>query len=216
MSIDEQENSGFYAFAHLPTAHGEFEVRVYRAADGKEHLAISVGDLDGATDLPVRVHSECFTGEVLSSLKCDCKAQLDGALKYIQAQGRGLVIYLRQEGRGIGLGNKIRAYHLQEQGADTVDANRLLGFADDLRKYDIAAQILSELHVKSVILLTNNPQKIDALVNAGVKVTGRVPIVAGVNAVNHHYLETKRLRMGHLYDEADLDRAEEEGEAERL
>lgn len=196
----------FYARTRLPTEHGTFDVRVFRE-DDKEHLAISVGELDGAEALPVRVHSECLTSEVLGSLKCDCKPQLDRALELIQRQGRGVVLYMRQEGRGIGLGNKIRAYSLQEQGIDTVDANRLLGFGDDLRRYGAAAEMLAGLGVRSVALVTNNPLKVDGLRAAGVDVVDRIPLVTGVNPVNVHYLETKRVRMGHMYsaDEVNVE-----------
>ncbi len=196
-------DTAFYAKTTLPTVHGEFDVRVFRA-DDKEHIAISVGALAGAEALPVRIHSECLTSEVLGSLKCDCKAQLDSALAYIQRQGRGVVLYLRQEGRGIGLGNKIRAYQLQEQGIDTVDANRMLGFGDDLRCYDVAAEMLSLLEIESVELITNNPLKVDGLRQAGFSVSDRIPIVAGVNTINQHYLETKRVRMGHLFERSDV------------
>jgi len=196
-------DTAFYAKTSLPTAHGEFDVRVFRSGD-KEHIAISVGDLSGAKALPVRIHSECLTSEVLGSLKCDCKAQLDSALEYIQGKGRGVVLYLRQEGRGIGLGNKIRAYQLQEQGVDTVDANRMLGFDDDLRCYDVAADMLTLLEIESVDLITNNPLKVDGLRQAGFSVIDRIPIVAGVNTVNQHYLETKRVRMGHLFEQSDV------------
>ena len=202
MAVDPE---AFYATTRLPTAHGEFDVRVWRAPDGKEHLAISVGDLEGERAVPVRIHSECLTSEVLGSLKCDCKAQLDAALGLIQAEGRGVVLYLRQEGRGIGLGNKIRAYSLQERGADTVDANRMLGFEDDLRRYDVAADMLRALGVRSAMLITNNPSKVEGLQEAGVPIVKRVPLVAGVNTVNLHYLETKRRRMGHLYDAVAVD-----------
>lgn len=205
MLTDVDGNDPFYAHAHLPTAHGTFDVRVFRGPDGKEHLAISIGDLEGTEGLMTRVHSECLTGEVLGSLKCDCKPQLDGALAHIQSEGLGLVLYLRQEGRGIGLGNKIRAYSLQEQGADTVDANRLLGFDDDLRRYDIAAEMLRALGVKSVTLLTNNPSKIEGLRAAGIPVLARVEHVTGVNEVNAEYLQTKRRRMGHLLDTQDIE-----------
>ncbi len=197
------EDGPFYARTRLPTAHGTFDVRVFREGD-KEHLAISVGELKGAEALPVRVHSECLTSEVLGSLKCDCKPQLDGALELIQREGRGVVLYMRQEGRGIGLGNKIRAYHLQEQGVDTVDANRLLGFDDDLRRYGAAADMLAGLGVRSVALVTNNPLKVDGLRAAGVPVVDRIPLVTGVNPVNVHYLETKRVRMGHMYSSDDV------------
>lgn len=199
----KDEPSPFYAHTRLPTAHGTFDVRVFREGD-KEHLAISVGELDGAEALPVRVHSECLTSEVLGSLKCDCKPQLDSALELIQRQGRGVVLYMRQEGRGIGLGNKIRAYHLQEQGVDTVDANRLLGFGDDLRRYEAAGEMLAGLGVRSVALVTNNPLKVDGLSSAGVEVVDRIPLVTGVNPVNVHYLETKRVRMGHMYSADDV------------
>lgn len=198
----------FYARTRLPTEHGEFDVRVFREGD-KEHLAISVGDLDGAEALPVRVHSECLTSEVLGSLKCDCKAQLHAALAHIQDEGRGVVLYMRQEGRGIGLGNKIRAYHLQERGVDTVDANRLLGFEDDLRRYDAAVEMLAGLGVQSVALITNNPLKIEGLESHGVDVVDRVPLVTGINPVNFGYLEAKRQRMGHLYSEQDVRDAED-------
>lgn len=193
----------FYAATRLPTAHGVFDVRVFREGD-KEHLAISVGALEGAEAVPVRVHSECLTSEVLGSLKCDCKPQLDAALALIQREGRGVVLYMRQEGRGIGLGNKIRAYHLQEQGVDTVDANRLLGFADDLREYAAAVEMLAGLGVRSVALITNNPLKVDGLREHGVAVVDRIPLVTGVNPVNVHYLETKRVRMGHMYAADDV------------
>lgn len=190
--------SPFYARAALPTVHGTFDVRVWRDGD-LEHVALSVGEVEGAEGLPVRVHSECLTGEVFGSLKCDCKAQLDAALRATQAAGRGVVIYLRQEGRGIGLGNKVRAYRLQEQGLDTVDANRHLGFDDDLRGYDVAAEMLRALGVASVVLVTNNPLKVDGLRAGGVEVVERRPLVTGINRTNARYLETKRVRMGHLY-----------------
>ena len=191
----------FFAHTRLPTEHGEFDVRVLRDADGREHVALSVGDLRGAEGVLVRMHSECMTSEVFGSLKCDCKAQLDAALARIQEVGRGLVIYLRQEGRGIGLGNKIRAYALQEAGADTVDANRMLGFEDDLRRYDTAVKAIRALGIRSVRLLTNNPLKLDALAEAGVPVVGREAVFTGLNSVNEGYLETKRVRMGHLYSQ---------------
>lgn len=197
LQVDED---AFYAHTVLPTEHGSFDVRVMRDPQGREHLALSVGDVSG-DDVLLRMHSECLTSEVFGSLKCDCAAQLEAALRRIQDAGRGIVIYLRQEGRGIGLGNKIRAYALQAAGADTVDANRRLGFADDLRSYDIAVQMLEALDVRSVRLLTNNPLKLNALLEAGVAVSGREPIVTGVNPTNLGYLQTKRERMGHLYGE---------------
>jgi len=208
------DQAPFYARTRLPTRHGTFDVRVFRE-DDKEHLAISVGELNGAEALPVRVHSECLTSEVLGSLKCDCKPQLDRALELIQSEGRGVVLYLRQEGRGIGLGNKIRAYNLQEQGVDTVDANRLLGFGDDLRGYGAAADMLEGLGVRSVALVTNNPLKVEGLRDAGVPVVDRIPLVTGVNPVNVPYLETKRIRMGHMYsaDEVNVQPGESSAKA---
>ena len=162
-------------------------------------MAIYQGELSGQGEAPLaRVHSACFTGEVLGSLKCDCKAQLERALLEISRAGRGVIIYLFQEGRGIGLGNKIRAYALQNEGADTVDANRHLGFSDDDRDYQDAVEILSDLGVTQVKLMTNNPLKITALREAGLEVSERVSIEVGRNEVNASYLDTKRDRMSHL------------------
>ena len=187
-----------YADAFVPTEYGRMRVVVYReAGTPHEHVAIVMGDVADGDEVLARVHSECFTGEVLHSLKCDCREQLDYALRAIADEGRGLVMYLRQEGRGIGLGNKIRAYALQEQGADTVDANRLLGFEDDLRQYYAASAMLRDLQVRSVRLLTNNPQKVEALRAEGIQVE-RVPVHIEAGSENEEYLLTKRLRMGHL------------------
>jgi GTP cyclohydrolase II len=189
-----------YSEADVPTEYGVFRVVVYRdRRDANiEHCAIVRGDVRGAHDLLIRVHSECFTGEVLHSLKCDCREQLDQAMQCIAAKDRGAVLYLRQEGRGIGLGNKIRAYALQQQGVDTVDANLRLGFAADARVYDVATQMLSDLGVESVAVLTNNPAKVDALRADGVSVTRRVPMSVEPNQHNRDYLDTKRERMGHI------------------
>ena len=187
----------FFAQTKLPTEHGIFDVRVYNH-QGKEHLLISMGDIVGVDVLPIRMHSECLTGEVLGSLKCDCKPQLHAALDEVARRGFGAVLYLRQEGRGIGLGNKIRAYRLQEEGVDTVDANRRLGFGDDLRSYEMAAQMLLGISVHTVQLMTNNPAKIEGLEKHGIRVMGRIPIAVGENPVNADYLQTKRDRMGHL------------------
>lgn len=187
------------AMTTLPTEAGVFQVRLFRwTVDPSEHLAISVGQLDGATHLPVRVHSECFTGEVLRSRKCDCAAQLEFALELIQKRRRGLVIYLRQEGRGIGLANKLRAYELQRAGADTVDANRLLGLPDDARRYDAAAALLAHLRVHSVELITNNPAKTRELEALGVAVSGRTPVLVAGHPEARNYLRTKAERMDHL------------------
>jgi GTP cyclohydrolase II len=186
-----------YAEAVVPTEYGRLRVIVYReAGTPHEHCAMVFGEL-GREQVLARVHSECFTGEVLHSLKCDCRQQLDHALRAIAEEGAGVVIYLRQEGRGIGLGNKIRAYALQDQGADTVDANRLLGFEDDLRQYHAANAILRDLDVRSVRLMTNNPEKVQALRAEGT-IVERVPVRIEPGHENQHYLQTKRRRMGHL------------------
>lgn len=188
------------ATAKLPTPFAEFIVHAYRAADGKEHLALTFGDLAGAGEPAplVRVHSECLTGDALFSLRCDCGFQLKAALEAIAAEGRGALLYLRQEGRGIGLGNKIRAYALQDQGADTVDANHQLGFPADGRDYGLAVRLLRELGLCRIRLMTNNPAKLDALVRDGVEVVERIAIERGRNPFNADYLDTKMTRMGHL------------------
>jgi GTP cyclohydrolase II len=187
-----------YAEASVPTEYGKLRVVVYHeAGTPHEHAALVYGDIQGKSKVLARVHSECFTGEVLHSLKCDCREQLDYALRAIVKEGAGIVIYLRQEGRGIGLGNKIRAYALQERGVDTVDANRMLGFADDLRRYHAASAILNDFGIQSVRLLTNNPTKVEALVAEGLEVE-RVPVSIEPHPHNRDYLHTKRLRMGHL------------------
>ena len=191
------------ASAELPTRFGPFKTHVFRTTapgDGacfKEHVALVFGDIRGAAEVPIRIHSECITSEVFGSLKCDCKEQLDAALLEVSRRGRGAVLYLRQEGRGIGLANKIRAYGLQEQGADTVDANRLLGLPDDAREYSAAADMLAYFDVQSVQLMTNNPAKVDALRSLGVAVVGRVPVIVAPTAFSAGYLETKRARMAH-------------------
>ncbi len=195
-----------YAESDVPTEYGSVRVVVFRAggnespeAGPEEHIALVVGDVASPGGPPplVRVHSECWTGEVLRSHKCDCRDQLDHALRAISVAGRGVVVYLRQEGRGIGLGNKIRAYALQEQGHDTVDANRMLGFEDDARTYDVAAAMLADLGVSRVALLTNNPRKVDGLQAHGVEVTERVPIAVEPNEHNADYLAVKATKMGH-------------------
>lgn len=186
------------ARAELPTEHGTFQAIVFRMEnDDREHVALVHGKLQGKERVLCRVHSECLTGEAFSSLKCDCGAQLDGAMREVAKKG-GLIIYLRQEGRGIGLANKIRAYALQEQGADTVDANRLLGLPDDARTYEAAAGTIRFLGIRSVELITNNPAKIDALEKSGVVVSGRVPSLVPVGEQAREYLDVKRDRMQHL------------------
>lgn len=187
-----------YAAAFMPTEYGRVQIIVYHErGTPHEHCAILVGDVAKGENVLARIHSECFTGEVLHSLKCDCRQQLDFALRAIVKEGRGVVMYLRQEGRGIGLGNKVRAYALQEQGADTVDANRMLGFEDDLRQYHAASAMLRDLDVRSVRLMTNNPEKVEALRAEGMRVE-RVPVLVEAGSENEHYIATKRARMGHL------------------
>jgi GTP cyclohydrolase II len=194
----ESELIELYAEAPLPTERGLFRTVVFRERrTGLEHVAMVMGDIAGDAVL-TRVHSECLTSEVLGSLKCDCRAQLDRALDAIAARGRGLLVYLRQEGRGIGLGNKIRAYALQARGHDTYQANRLLGFDDDLRRYDVAAEMLRLLDVRSVQLITNNPLKLEGLARSGVKVRRRITLPSPSNPHSEAYLRVKREQTGHL------------------
>ena len=183
----------------LPTAYGHFRLTMFRGKlDGLEHLALTMGDIAGDPPPLVRVHSECLTGDVFGSARCDCGWQLHQAMTAIAKEGRGCLLYMRQEGRGIGLANKLHAYKLQEQGCDTVEANVRLGFAPDLRDYGIGAQILAELGITRLRLMTNNPQKVVGLAGHGLEISERVPIVAHAGPFNAHYLETKREKMGHL------------------
>jgi len=192
------------AEALLPTASGQFVARAYRSADGTEHVALVRGQLDEVDAVLVRVHSECLTGDVFGSLRCDCGPQLEQALEIVAARGVGIIVYLRgHEGRGIGIGQKLAAYRLQEHGADTVDANTALGLPVDDRAYDVAAAILFDLRVKRVLLLTNNPAKQHGLEAAGIEVIERVPLVVASNPLNARYLRTKRDRLGHLIEELD-------------
>jgi len=187
------------ACARVPTAEGEFQLCLYdNNRDDKEHLVLAMGDVIGKEDVLVRVHSECFTGDVLHSRRCDCGAQLHDALRRIAEAGEGILIYLRQEGRGIGLLNKLRAYNLQDLGYDTVDANLILGHQADERDYTVAALILQDWGVRSINLMTNNPDKIERLRQLGVQVTARVPLQADVTPDNASYLRTKVERMNHL------------------
>lgn len=183
----------------LPTKFGEFRIIVFKnEVDHKEHLMIVKGDVRGKSDVLMRIHSECLTGDVFGSHRCDCGEQLENALRSIEEQGEGILIYMRQEGRGIGLTNKIKAYTLQDQGYDTVEANVKLGFPPDMREYSLAAQMLRELDVKSVKLLTNNPEKKEDLERWGITVSKRVPIVIKANSINAKYLNTKKEKMRHM------------------
>lgn len=209
----------FITSAKLPTRHGEFDLHVFENQDGQEHVMLTVGlpvvdqdmkpdaTLDKKADTPskprvplVRIHSECLTGDAFGSLKCDCGPQLNTAMQTIQASGCGAILYLRQEGRGIGLTNKIRAYALQDQGHDTLDANLMLGLPADARIYDMCRPMLAHVGVDEVRLITNNPDKVAYLTENGINVVERVPSVVGVNDMNADYLATKRDRMGHLLD----------------
>ncbi len=189
------------ANARLPTPWGEFTVVGYEdRLNDNEHVAMVLGDVSDGEPVLVRMHSECLTGDTLHSLRCDCGFQRDAALKAIAEEGRGVLVYLRQEGRGIGLLNKIRAYHLQDEGADTVEANERLGFAPDLRDYGIGAQILVDLGIKKMRLLTNNPRKVAGLEGFGLQIVERVPLHVGENEFNERYLATKVQKLGHLSD----------------
>ncbi len=191
--------------ARIPTPYGEFQLCIYIETEGhKEHLALVMGDLEFKEDVLVRVHSECFTGDVLGSLRCDCGEQLQRAMAMIAAAGQGAIIYLRQEGRGIGLEEKLRAYNLQDEGFDTVDANLELGHQADERDYTCAERILTNLGVKSVALITNNPTKIEALTCLGIEVSRRVPLAPTIHAENLNYISAKIKRMGHLLDSDKL------------
>ena len=185
---------------NLPTEHGDFRLTMYRSrVTGLEHLALVKGKVDDGAPVLVRVHSECFTGDVLGSERCDCGPQLHTAMEMVEKEGRGAVLYMRQEGRGIGLAQKLHAYRLQEKGMDTVEANVALGFAPDLRDYGEGAQILVDLGIRKLRLMTNNPCKIAGLEGYGLEITERVPIVIPPNAHDKRYLETKREKMGHIF-----------------
>ena len=204
----------FITSAKLPTRHGEFDIHIFENDEGQEHVMLTVGlsvvdqttapssdDTSSQRPIPlVRIHSECLTGDAFSSLKCDCGPQLNTAMQAIQESGCGAILYLRQEGRGIGLTNKIRAYALQDQGHDTLDANLMLGLPADARIYDMCGPMLAHIGVNAVRLITNNPNKVAYLTEHGIDVVERVPMLVGVNDMNAEYLATKRDRMGHLFD----------------
>jgi GTP cyclohydrolase II len=200
--IPVQEQLDYATSCLLPTPWAQFTLHAFvEHATGKEHLAMVLGDIGNGQPVLARVHSECLTGDVLFSQRCDCGAQLEGALKRIAAEGRGILLYLRQEGRGIGLVNKLRAYRLQEAGADTVEANLALGFHADARNYALCQPMLAQFGVTSLRLMTNNPNKIEAMEKLGIKVSERVPLLVNRNAFNNGYLDTKALKMGHMMSE---------------
>lgn len=188
----------FISSAKLPTIYGEFTISAFENEHGQEHVMLSVG-LPCKDKIPlIRIHSECLTGDAFASLKCDCGPQLNYAMKAIMEHGAGAILYLRQEGRGIGLVNKIRAYALQDQGHDTLEANLLLGLPADARTYEMCQVMLTHFNIKKIILLTNNPNKINELENMGIEIVKREPLIVGVNPHNQHYLQIKSEKMGHM------------------
>jgi GTP cyclohydrolase II len=194
----------YIASCSLPTPYGVFTMHGFEEAEtGKEHIALSMGDVATGEPVLLRAHSECLTGDALYSMRCDCGYQLEEALRAVSEAGRGVVLYLRQEGRGIGLINKIRAYNLQDQGADTVEANEQLGFGADLREYGMCQPMLEHLNISSIRLMTNNPRKVKALSEAGVAITERVSIEVGRNPHNNGYLNTKASKLGHFLSHQD-------------
>lgn len=186
------------AVAQLPTSYGDFRIHVYTSdVDGQEHIALTLGEVAGQDDVLVRVHSECLTGDTLGSLRCDCGHQLDQAMQFIAEEGAGVLLYMRQEGRGIGLKNKICAYELQDRGLDTVQANVKLGFKADLRDYGIGAQMLKDLGLTTIRILTNNPKKVVGLQGYGLRITEQIPLHVRPNKYNYFYLKTKKEKLGH-------------------
>ncbi|MBT4060195.1 MAG: GTP cyclohydrolase II [Euryarchaeota archaeon] len=200
-NINVREAMDIPAEARLPTVSGDFQIRVFHEdSTGLDHVALILGDMAGPDPVLVRIHSECLTGDAFGSLRCDCGPQLNAAMMLIQEKGWGCIVYLRQEGRGIGLREKIKAYHLQDDGADTLDANLMLGHPVDGRDYNIASEILKAINITEVSLLTNNPDKVSQMQNLGINVVDKIPIVVGVGVDNVEYLTTKAERMGHSID----------------
>ncbi|WP_445361097.1 GTP cyclohydrolase II [Microbulbifer sp. EKSA005] len=200
----------FVESSKLPTSWGMFEMHGFEEVEtGKEHVVLTMGDFDTEEPLLARIHSECLTGDALFSLRCDCGAQLQHAMHRIAMEGRGAIFYLRQEGRGIGLLNKIRAYHLQDCGADTVEANEQLGFGADMRDYSILKAMIKHLGIHAIRLMTNNPRKVKALEDLGINVTERLPHQSGRNPHNAKYLSTKKGKLGHLIENEDEEGKEE-------
>jgi len=197
---DSQTQFEYVSAAKLPTRFGDFRIHGFVERSGQEHVALTYGDWESSESVPIRVHSECLTGDALFSTRCDCGFQLERALQNIVEHGKGVLLYLRQEGRGIGLLNKIRAYKLQDAGLDTVEANLHLGFDADLREYSICGFMLETLQVENVILMTNNPRKAAALEELGINIIERKPIDHGMTEDNKGYLKTKTEKMGHLFD----------------
>ena len=194
------------AIAELPSRFGEFQVVAFwNEVDGRDHAAFVHGDVFEKDRVLVRMHSECLTGDAIGSLRCDCRDQLLASLERVGSSDAGVVLYLRQEGRGIGFANKIRAYQLQDKGFDTVEANTALGFRPDERDYGFAAHMLETLHIRSIEIMTNNPAKIEDLQSHGVEIVGRIPLVIPPNPRDRLYLETKRKKMGHLFDDEQVD-----------
>lgn len=194
----------FVESSRLPTRYGEFRIHGFDDPfTNKEHIALTMGDVGNGEPVLVRIHSECLTGDALHSLRCDCGAQLEAAMRRVSEAGRGVILYLRQEGRGIGLLNKIKAYHLQDQGADTVEANERLGFGADMRDYSICKSMLDHLKVKNICLMTNNPRKVAALEAMGFNLVERLPIQHGSNPHNAKYLATKAGKLGHMFEEGE-------------
>jgi GTP cyclohydrolase II/3,4-dihydroxy 2-butanone 4-phosphate synthase/GTP cyclohydrolase II len=188
----------FYAKAELPTRFGSFKIYVFKNEDNKDHAVLVHGDIDGKENVPIRIHSECLTGDVFGSLRCDCRDQLLTSMKYIGKQEYGMLIYLRQEGRGIGLLNKIRAYNLEDMGKDTVEANVEQGLPADNRHYNFAVDVIKYFKIKSVELMTNNPEKIKYLEENGIKISKRISVIIEPNSFDKFYLETKKDKMGHM------------------